>query len=197
MSILQSMPSCATAGTDDSHLRYPLITEFDDLAKIAPRVWGLSIGAVKGRADGSLGSRTAYFFEPFSDTPNNRGHSDEMQLPAACAQNNVQGRCGWDSALHACYRGPSNLDHSRFVWRHREEHGPADRRLHRTCAAHGRKDFDRFAQLGSSRRCSLCGSTMVVGRTDEPGTIAPAAHAFRTFSTITCVWRLVPTDVAL
>jgi hypothetical protein len=39
---------------------------------------------VKGFADGSLGSRTAYFFGPFSDTPENRGLlSSEMQPPAA------------------------------------------------------------------------------------------------------------------
>ncbi len=65
----------------------PLITELDDQAKIGVRrAFGdsyLRIGAVKGFADGSLGSRTAYFFEPFSDTPDNRGLlSDEMQPPA-------------------------------------------------------------------------------------------------------------------
>jgi predicted amidohydrolase YtcJ len=33
----------------------------------------LRIGGLKGFADGSLGSSTAAFFEPFSDNPNNRG----------------------------------------------------------------------------------------------------------------------------
>jgi len=38
-----------------------------------------TIGAVKAYADGSLGSATAYFFEPLSDQPGNRGLlSDEM-----------------------------------------------------------------------------------------------------------------------
>jgi len=39
----------------------------------------LRIGALKAYADGSLGSSTAYFFEPFSSQPVNRGLlSDEM-----------------------------------------------------------------------------------------------------------------------
>src|SRR6266404_259263 len=62
----------------------PLITEVDDQVKIGVRrAFGgpyLRIGAVKAYADGSLGSATAYFFEPFSDQPGNRGLlSDEMQ----------------------------------------------------------------------------------------------------------------------
>jgi predicted amidohydrolase YtcJ len=40
----------------------------------------LRIGAVKGYADGSLGSTTAYFFQPYTDAPQTRGLlSDEMQ----------------------------------------------------------------------------------------------------------------------
>ena len=62
----------------------PLITQVDDQVKIGVRhAFGspyLRIGALKAFADGSLGSRTAYFFEPFSDEPGNRGLlSDEMQ----------------------------------------------------------------------------------------------------------------------
>ena len=33
----------------------------------------LRIGGVKGFADGSLGSSTALFFEPYADDPGNRG----------------------------------------------------------------------------------------------------------------------------
>ena len=62
----------------------PLILQVEDQAKIGIRhAFGspfLQIGALKAYADGSLGSGTAYFFEPFSDQPNNRGIlSDEMQ----------------------------------------------------------------------------------------------------------------------
>ena len=63
----------------------PLITQVDDQVKIGiHRAFGgpyLRIGAVKAFADGSLGSATAYFFEPFSDQPNNRGIlSDEITM---------------------------------------------------------------------------------------------------------------------
>src|SRR5207253_766862 len=55
----------------------PLITQVDDQTKIGIRhAFGsgfLRIGAVKAYADGSLGSATAYFFEPFLDQPNDRG----------------------------------------------------------------------------------------------------------------------------
>ena len=61
----------------------PLITQVDDQLKIGiRRAFGgpyLRIGGVKAFADGSLGSGTAYFFEPSSDQPGNRGLlSDEM-----------------------------------------------------------------------------------------------------------------------
>src|ERR1700694_875275 len=53
----------------------PLITDVDDQVKIGIRhAFGgpfLRIGALKAYADGSLGSRTAYFFEPFTDQTNN------------------------------------------------------------------------------------------------------------------------------
>lgn len=62
----------------------PLITQVDDQVRIGVRrAFGgpfLRIGAYKGFADGSLGSRTAYFFEPFRDDPGNRGLlADQMQ----------------------------------------------------------------------------------------------------------------------
>ena len=63
-------------------------TDWRDQAKVGiRRAWGssyLRLGAVKGYADGSLGSRTAYMFEPFTDDPDNRGLlSDEMHPPSA------------------------------------------------------------------------------------------------------------------
>src|SRR5215831_16974927 len=66
----------------------PMETEWRDQAKVGlRRAWGsayLRLGAVKGYADGSLGSRTAYMFEPFADDPGNRGLlSDEMHPPSA------------------------------------------------------------------------------------------------------------------
>src|SRR5437773_9031681 len=66
----------------------PMETDWRDQAKVGiRRAWGssyLRLGAVKGYADGSLGSRTAYMFEPFADDPGNSGLlSDEMHPPSA------------------------------------------------------------------------------------------------------------------
>ena len=41
----------------------------------------MRIGALKMFADGSLGSRTAYFSEPYSDEPGNRGLLFSDMLP--------------------------------------------------------------------------------------------------------------------
>src|SRR5262249_39724235 len=41
----------------------------------------LRIGGLKGFADGSLGSSTAFFFEPYNDQPGNRGLLFEQMLP--------------------------------------------------------------------------------------------------------------------
>src|SRR5437016_5710517 len=55
----------------------PMETNWQEQAKIGIRhAWGsryLRLGAVKGYADGSLGSRTAYMFEPFADETGNGG----------------------------------------------------------------------------------------------------------------------------
>jgi len=55
----------------------PGISDWQDQAKVGIRhAFGssfLRIGALKGFADGSLGSGTAYFFEPYSDDPHNSG----------------------------------------------------------------------------------------------------------------------------
>ena len=55
----------------------PSLTDWRDQAKIGlRRAFGsswLRLGALKGYADGSLGSTTAYFFEPYVDAPATRG----------------------------------------------------------------------------------------------------------------------------
>ena len=68
----------------------PMETGWYDQAKLGiHRSFGspwLRLGAVKGYADGSLGSTTAYFFQPYTDAPETRGLlSDEMQ--------HARGRC--------------------------------------------------------------------------------------------------------
>jgi len=132
----------------------PLITDgAADQAKIGIRhAFGspyLRIGAVKGFADGSLGSRTAYFFEPFSDQPNNRGLlSDEMQpLSAMRDRMMTADAAGIQLCTHAIGDAAIStvLDLYTDVVR---AHGEADRRMRIEHAQHmTAKDFDRFAQL--------------------------------------------------
>ena len=132
----------------------PYIMDFDDQAKLGIRhAFGdsvLRIGAVKGYADGSLGSRTAYFFEPFSDTPGNRGLlSDEMQPPATMRDRIMKAdAAGIQTCIHAIGDQAISmiLDFYADVVK---EHGKADRRFRIEHAQHmAAKDFDRFAQLG-------------------------------------------------
>jgi hypothetical protein len=132
----------------------PSIVGFEDLAKIGVRrAFGgpfLRIGAVKGFADGSLGSRTAYFFEPFSDTPGNRGLlSSDMQPPAAMRDRMLKAdAAGLQLCTHAIGDQAISiiLDFYSDVVK---EHGKADRRFRIEHAQHmAAKDFDRFAELG-------------------------------------------------
>src|SRR5262249_44089531 len=66
----------------------PLEPQWKDQAKLGiRRAFGTSylrIGSLKGYADGSLGSTTAYFFAPYDDAPKTRGLlSSEMHPLAA------------------------------------------------------------------------------------------------------------------
>ena len=132
----------------------PLITEGAvDQAKIGLRhAFGspyLRIGAVKGFADGSLGSRTAYFFEPFSDQPNNRGLLAADMHPISAMRDRMMtaDAAGIQLCTHAIGDAAIStiLDlYSDVV----KAHGEADRRMRIEHAQHmAAKDFDRFAQL--------------------------------------------------
>jgi predicted amidohydrolase YtcJ len=131
----------------------PLITQVDDQVKIGiRRAFGgpyLRIGAVKAYADGSLGSATAYFFEPFSDQPNNRGLlSDEMH-PISLMQDRMM-RAD-DAGLQICTHAIGDAGISAILDIYtaiQKEHGSRDRRWRIEHAQHmAAKDFDRFAQL--------------------------------------------------
>jgi predicted amidohydrolase YtcJ len=50
----------------------------------------LRIGGLKGFADGSLGSTTAFFFEPYNDAPNTRGLLYDQMLPDGVMLKRVQ-----------------------------------------------------------------------------------------------------------
>jgi predicted amidohydrolase YtcJ len=132
----------------------PLITQVDDQAKIGIRhAFGgpyLRIGAVKGFADGSLGSRTAYFFDPFLDEPGNHGLlSDEMQPLSLMRERMMRAdAAGIQICTHAI--GDQAISMILDLYTEVEKaHGAADRRFRIEHAQHmAAKDFDRFAQLG-------------------------------------------------
>jgi predicted amidohydrolase YtcJ len=131
----------------------PLITGVDDQAKIGIRhAFGgpfLRIGALKAFADGSLGSATAYFFEPFLDQPGNHGIlSDEMH-PVPLMRDRMMKA---DAAgLQVCTHAIGDQAISMILDLYDEvvkAHGANDRRFRIEHAQHmAGKDFDRFARL--------------------------------------------------
>jgi predicted amidohydrolase YtcJ len=131
----------------------PLIDQVDDQVKIGIRhAFGgpfLRIGAVKGFADGSLGSRTAYFFEPFSDEPGNHGLLGEEMQPLSLMRDRMMkaDAAGLQICTHAIGDQAISivLDLYTYV---AKAHGEMDRRFRIEHAQHmAAKDFDRFAQL--------------------------------------------------
>jgi predicted amidohydrolase YtcJ len=131
----------------------PMETGWYDQAKLGiHRAFGspwLRIGAVKGYADGSLGSTTAYFFQPYADAPSTRGLlSDEMQ-PLADMRTRLMAadHAGLQLCMHAIGDAgiSAMLDLFGDVVR---ANGDRDRRLRIEHAQHiAPADFDRFASL--------------------------------------------------
>src|SRR2546429_4268655 len=131
----------------------PLITQVDDQTKIGIRhAFGgpfLRIGAVKAFADGSLGSATAYFFQPFDDQPNNHGIlSDEMH-PVSLMHDRMMkaDAAGLQLCTHAI--GDQAISMILDIYSEiTQAKGRGDRRFRIEHAQHmAAKDFDRFAQL--------------------------------------------------
>ena len=132
----------------------PSVVSWDDQAKIGVRrafgsSW-LRIGALKGFADGSLGATTAYFFDPYNDSPGNRGLlSDQMQPPSAMRDRMLKADA---AGLQLCTHAIGDQGISMILDFYADivkQHGPADRRFRIEHAQHmAAKDFDRFAQLG-------------------------------------------------
>jgi predicted amidohydrolase YtcJ len=131
----------------------PMETSWQDQAKIGVRrAWGssyLRLGAVKGYADGSLGSRTAYMFEPFADDHGNRGLlSDEMHPPGAMRDRLMQAdAAGLQLRIHAI--GDRAISMILDIFTDIEkEHGHHDQRFTIEHAQHmAQKGFERFAKL--------------------------------------------------
>jgi predicted amidohydrolase YtcJ len=131
----------------------PSIVGVADQAKIGIRhAFGsshLRIGGLKGFADGSLGSTTAYFFQPYTDAPNTRGLlADQMTPPSKMLDRMMKGdAAGLQLCIHAI--GDAAISETLDLFRKVEDaHGPADRRWRIEHSQHlALKDFDRYAQL--------------------------------------------------
>ncbi len=110
----------------------------------------LHIGGLKGFSDGSLGSTTALFFQPYLDSPNTSGiPSAELSNPRQMFSNIENAdAAGLQIAVHAIGDKANNTIlgfYSRVV----QEHGKRDRRLRIEHAQHLLSaDIPRFGQLG-------------------------------------------------
>jgi predicted amidohydrolase YtcJ len=131
----------------------PSITYVDDLAKIGVgHAFGgpyLRIGALKAFADGSLGSGTAYFYEPFLNQGNNRGLlSDEMHPISLMRDRYLKADA---AGLQLCTHAIGDEGISTILDLYADvikSHGESDRRLRIEHAQHmAAKDFERFRQL--------------------------------------------------
>jgi predicted amidohydrolase YtcJ len=109
----------------------------------------LHVGALKGFADGSLGSTTAWFFKPYLDAPNTSGLASDELSNAADMYSNVShaDRAGLQVAIHAIGDRANNTILN-FYERVERENGPRDRRFRIEHAQHLQaNDIPRFAGL--------------------------------------------------
>lgn len=109
----------------------------------------LRIGALKGFADGSLGSRTAYFFEPYSDEPGNVGLLANQMHPLSQMQGRITNAdaAGLQLCIHAI--GDRAISTILDMFSEAAKANPSsDHRFRIEHAQHmTAKDFDRFKQL--------------------------------------------------
>jgi predicted amidohydrolase YtcJ len=131
----------------------PLIANVEDQAKLGlGHAFGsasLRIGALKMFADGSLGSRTAYFTQPYTDEPGNRGllFSDMLPLTKAGERLTRADAANLQVCTHAI--GDAAIKTALDLYQAVEKNdGSKDRRWRIEHAQHmAAADFDRMAQL--------------------------------------------------
>jgi predicted amidohydrolase YtcJ len=131
----------------------PPIAAVEDQAKLGiGRAFGspsLRIGALKMFADGSLGSHTAYFSEPFLDVPTSRGLLAEDMLPIERTRQRLLRADA--TGLQVCTHAIGDAAISTILDLYAEvesKDGPRDRRWRIEHAQHmAARDFERFAQL--------------------------------------------------
>ena len=132
----------------------PSLAGVDDFVRLGlRRAFGdpyLRFGAMKSYADGSIGSRTAYFFDPYDDGPGYRGLLARDMQPLSMARERM-GRA--DAAgLQLCTHAIGDAAISTILDLYTDiaaSSGPRDRRWRIEHAQHmAAKDFARFAALG-------------------------------------------------
>jgi predicted amidohydrolase YtcJ len=109
----------------------------------------LHIGGLKGFADGSLGSTTALFFQPYLDAPNTSGIASAELVDPASMWHNIEhaDAAGLQIAIHAIGDKANNMILGMYE-RVEREHGDRDRRLRIEHAQHLlASDIPRFARL--------------------------------------------------
>jgi predicted amidohydrolase YtcJ len=109
----------------------------------------IKLGAVKAFADGSLGSSTAWMFEPFDDSPSNRGMALPLMDPPSKLQTLVEGadHAHIQICIHAI--GDRAIQEVLDLY---ERAGKDPMRAHRFRIEHAQHmrqtDFARFGELG-------------------------------------------------
>jgi predicted amidohydrolase YtcJ len=126
------------------------LSDWGRLARAGVRAWfgndKLKIGGLKGFADGSLGSTTALFFEPYLDAPKTSGLPSDEMFPEGKMLNNILGadRAGLQIAVHAIGDKANKTILDVFAEVERRN-GPRDRRLRIEHAQHLRpEEIKRF-----------------------------------------------------
>jgi predicted amidohydrolase YtcJ len=110
----------------------------------------LRIGGVKGYADGSLGSTTALFFEPYADDPKTSGVYAAEAIPLSKLEERVLAadKAGLQVEIHAI-GDRANAEILDVFERVAGQNGPRDRRFRIEHAQHLRPaDIPRFGALG-------------------------------------------------
>ena len=110
----------------------------------------LRVGGVKGYADGSLGSGTALFFEPYADDPKSSGVFAAEAIPLSRMEERVAAadRAGLQVEIHAI-GDRANAEILDLYERVAKRNGAKDRRFRIEHAQHLRaSDIPRFGKLG-------------------------------------------------
>jgi len=110
----------------------------------------LKLAGLKGFADGSLGSATAFFYDPYTDDSKTRGLLHEQMFPEGIMEKRVvmADRAGLQVAIHAI-GDRANAVILDIYEKVAGLNGPRDRRFRIEHAQHLRaSDIDRFGKLG-------------------------------------------------